>query len=159
MRLMEKETGRYVDWKIFDSDAQSWSKGDSRFSREILYKSKIIIVIETTKGKKFGCYIDNQIMEINKYISDSNAFIFKLENGSIEKYPPKDINNVIKILDEKSEDLFIIGKNDIVIKKKDKKERCNCSQKSFDYHGKENALIGKKGNFEVKSVMVVGTLS
>ena len=43
--------------------------------------------------------------------------------------------------------------------KKDKKDKCSCSQKSFDYHGKENALIGKKGNFEVKSVVVVGTLS
>ena len=57
-----RETRRNVDYKIFNSDAQSWSKGNSRFSREILYKSKIIIVIETIEGNKFGCYINNQIM-------------------------------------------------------------------------------------------------
>ena len=74
MILLEKEIGRYVDWKIFNSDVQSWSKNDSYFSRKIYNKSKIIIVIETTEGKKFGCYIDSQITERKKYISDPNAF-------------------------------------------------------------------------------------
>ena len=36
------------------------------------------------------------------------------------------------------------------------KTSCECRQSSFDYHGKENALIGKKGNFEVKNINIFG---
>ena len=92
-----KETRRNVSWKIFNSDAQSWSKGDSRFSREIENKSKFIIVIKTTEGKKFGCYISSMIEEEGKYINDPNAFIFKIEKNQIEKYPIKDSTKAIKI--------------------------------------------------------------
>ena len=43
-----------------------------------------------------------------------------------------------------------IGKSDIVIKKKEKMNQSSCKQSSFDYHGKDLVLIGKKGTFETK---------
>ena len=49
--------------------------------------------------------------------------------------------------------------NDIVIKKIEKKKKCICKQTSFNYNGKENALIGKKGNFDVESICVIRTLN
>ena len=93
------------------------------------------------------------------YLVDPNAFIFKLENNSIEKYPINDKRNAIKISKDKDEDLFIIGRNDIVIKKSENKNESTCNQTSFNYNGLENALIGKKGTFEVKSICVIRTMN
>ena len=101
MLMIEKEIGRYVDWKTFDSEINKWNKDNSDFGISILNKSHLIIVIETTEGNKFGCYIESLIKEENKYISDSNAFIFKLDNDSIEKYSIVENKNAIKIFREK----------------------------------------------------------
>ena len=68
-------TEKYCSYITHFFTYQNWIN----FYKTIEYKSKFIIVIETTEGNKFGCYIDNQINEINKYISDPNAFIFKLD--------------------------------------------------------------------------------
>ena len=57
---------------------------------------------------------------------------------------------------EKDNDLFVIGNGDILIKKRDKKTECSCKQSSFEYNGKENVLIGRKGMFEVKNIEVIG---
>ena len=157
MISFENEIGRCVNEKVFDSNTDIWTKGFSTFYVEIQNKSNIIIFIQTKNGKKFGCYIQNMINMKGKYISDPNAFLFTIANNSIEKYPIKDNDNAIKICDNKDEDLVIIGKNDIVIKKKEKKNKCSCTQKSFDYHGKENVLIGQKGNFEIESIIVIDT--
>ena len=130
--------------------------------------SHFIIIIETTRGNKFGCYIESLINEENNYISDSNAFIFKFENDSIEKYPIIESKNAIKIFNNYDDNLFIIGYSwslfgqdggDIVIKKEEFKDKCICSQISFDFNGKENALIGRRGNFEVKRFGVWRTIS
>ena len=166
MIMIEKDSGRYIDQIVFNSEIQPWKKSISYFWKEIMNKSNILILIETMDEKRFGCYIHSQLNEMNKYISDTNAFIFKIENSSllkmenvsIKKYPIKDMKNCIKIGDERSEDLFIIGKNDIIIKKEDHKEKCSCSQKSFEYE-KENSLIERKGTFEVKRFHIIETIS
>ena len=65
------------------------SKGDKRFSAfyakisfydKIRNKSHLVFIIETTEGKKFGCYISNTITEEGKYINDPNAFIFTFKD-------------------------------------------------------------------------------
>ena len=59
----------------------------------------MIIFIETTEGTKFGIYINSKIDELDNYIIDPNTFIFKIdnENKTVEKYPIKEKEYVIKI--------------------------------------------------------------
>ena len=125
----------------------------------LLKQSHVVILIETTEGNKFGCYVSKEIAEVGKYVADSNAFVFKLEGGNIEKYPVIDMKNAIKICNAKDSNLLAIGNGDIIVKKKELKNNCSCKQVSFDYQGKKNVLIGRTGEFEVKSVVVLGTIS
>ena len=59
----------------------------------------MIIFIETTERTKFECYITSEIKELNNYIFDPNTFNFKIdvENKTVEKYPIKEKEYVIKI--------------------------------------------------------------
>ena len=75
---IEKKIERIVCNKIFDSNFDKWEKDISDLYKRIENKSNIIILIETEDEKKFGCYINSKINKVNEYISDSNAFIFKL---------------------------------------------------------------------------------
>ena len=162
MMMIEMQMCQMIHTKIFDSSMNYWNKNNSDFFRRIQNKSGLVILIETTEGIKFGCYIERKINKQNSYIEDPNAFVFKIDKNRIEKYYVIDSKNAIKICDDRDDNLFIVGYNralfgqdgDIVIKKRDKKDRCSCSQKSFDYHGLENALIGRKGIFEVKNICV-----
>ena len=43
-------------------------------------------------------------------------------------------------------------RGDILIKRKYTDNKSYCVQSSFDYHGKENALIGTSRSFEVKNL-------
>ena len=158
MDLIEKEIGRYVDKKIFDSNEQNWKIKYSEFERFMKNQSHVIIMIETTENKKFGCYISKEINQKGSYIEDSEAFIFTFDsNGNpIEKYSILDSSFAIEISNNSDDNLFVIGKNDIVIKKEGKKTKCSCKQTSYEYKGKENVLIGRKGNFEVQSIVVFG---
>ena len=117
--------------------------------------SHVIILIETSEKKKIGFYCSSSITHIGKYISDSNSFVFTVGNDILEKYPIIDSSNAFKVFPQQSEDLFVIGKNDILIKKKEKKDKCTCKQVSFDYHGKENVLIGRKGTFDINRISVI----
>ena len=160
MLMIEKEIGRHVDRKIFDSEINNWKTSYLSFKGMIMNKSHFFIVIETIEGNKFGCYIESEIYGEGKYIEDSNAFVFKFKNNdSIDKYPIIDCKNAIKISKEKDDNLFVVGLNDIVIKKEVKKDKCSCCQRSFDYNGIENTLIEKKGNFEIKRFGVWGTVN
>ena len=103
MTNLEKEIGRDVDWKIFDSNIHDWSRNKSTFYTEMRNKTNETILIETTEGIKFGMYFNNKITEMNKYSAESNAFIFKFNGNAIERYPIKDTRNAIKISDERSE--------------------------------------------------------
>ena len=55
---------------------------------------------------------------------------------------------------------MIIGKNDLVIKKKEKKEKSSCKQSTlFNYYGIENALLDKRGNFDIQSIVAFKTMN
>ena len=61
------------------------------------------------------------------------------------------------IHNQKDEKLITIGKEDIVIYKKTKKDKCYCLQTSFDYENERNVLIGKEGKnnpFTVDRVVI-----
>ena len=150
MLMIENEIGRKIEFKTFDSNINDWKLHWTRFYALTKNLSHLVIVIETTEGKKFGCYINAELDAGLKYQNDSEAFIFKFNNNKIEKYPIKDQENAIRVYHYRDDNLFSVGKNDIVIKKEEKRKKCSCKQTSFEYNGNENVLIGKKGNFEVK---------
>ena len=166
MILLEKEMKRYIGNTLFDSNTNHWKKGQSEFNKFINNQSNIIILIETIEKQKFGCYIQSEMNQQGKYIKDKNAFIFKITGNTFEKYPIVDHENAIKIGYDNDEELFTIGygwvmfgqDGDIVIKKSEKRDRCSCTRKSFDYNGRENPLIGRKGMFEVKNILVISTI-
>ena len=159
MDLIEKEIGRKLEFNIFDSNINNWKKDNSQLFQTIQNQSEIIILIETIDKMKFGCYVSSEINDQKRYIEDSNAFIFKFENDNLEKYSIVENENVLKICGESDEDLFVIGKNDIVIKKYEKKDKCSFKQTSFDSNKKKNVLIGKNEIFEIKSIHFISTLS
>ena len=80
-----------------------------------------------------------------KGIDDPHAFIFTCEGIDSKRYHIKEgyHENVFKLFRPSEENLFEIGRKDIVIKKENKKEKSTCRQEAFDYKGKENVL-GKK---------------
>ena len=159
MELLEKELGRYADDLLFDSKIDNWETNNSVFASKIMNQSKLFIFVHAVDGRTIGCYVDSEINVIGKYISDANSYIFKFENGDLQKYPLIDTKMAIKICSDKDDDLFICGKNDIVIKKVDKRDKCTCKQTSFDYQGLTNTLIGKIGTFEINRVSVVSTIN
>ena len=156
--LIEKDTGRYVESVLFDSDIHQWGLNTTDFSTRILNQSHFYIIIETTDENKFGCYIDSVIPEQGVYVSDSKAFLFKFKDNSIQKYPIIDSTYAFRLNSERGDGLFIVGRNDIVIKRKERTRRSNCQQTSYNYYSKENELLGRSGPFEVKHILVIGTV-
>ena len=120
LEMIEKEIERNVYKKIFDSNQHYQNIKDSEFERIMRNQSNVIILIETIDNQKFGCAILHQINQIRKYIEDSEAFLFQFDsNGNpIEKYLINENSFTIEIFDDKNDNLFVIRKNDIVIKKK-----------------------------------------
>ena len=156
LQLLEKRIGRESESIIFNSEKDEWSLQHSTFLENVRNKSNISIIIETIEGKKFGCYIDSSITELGEYIVDQNAFIFNFVDETIEKYPIKDIHHSFKIERQWNKTLFIIGNEDIIIKKSENKNNCSCKQTSFEYYGKQNVLTEtKEGKFEIKKFVVV----
>ena len=167
MKLLEQHIGRYIDSCLFDSNKNQWNIDDSEFYQKIENESEVLIVIETISNRKLGCYITQQINCNNVYISDPNAFVFCFENDSLQTYPISQSNYSIKICEERSENLFIVGFSfmlfdifgDITVKKYQQKSFCNCSQTSYNYNRKQNALLGRKGPFEIKQFCVLKTIT
>ena len=157
--MLEKQINRFIDRRIFDSDIHNWNINTSDLFTLLFKKSHIIILIETTENHKFGAFVSNQIYAKSLYISDQYSFIFKIENRQIEKYPIKDVGKAFELADESHENLFVIGKSDIVVKKQFKKDKCTCKQSSFDYKNKSLTLLGRKGGFVVKRIVIFGTSS
>ena len=151
MLMIEKETGRYVDWKIFDTNTNILSKENSEFTDKIFSKSKICIVIENEDGEIFGCYINSTINKVGCFIRDEHAFVFNLESNGRHPTPIK--FNIKKeecdcafciYSDDYFIELFYCGNADILIKKENKKSESFCYQwekSHFDYRGVEKALI------------------
>ena len=120
LEMIEKEIERNVYKKIFDSNQYYQNIKDSEFERIMRNQSHVIILIETTENQKSGCYILKEINQKSSYIEDSESFLFQFDsNGNrIEKYVINESSFSIEISNNIDDNLFVIGKNDIVIKKK-----------------------------------------
>ena len=132
----------------------------------------MIFVIEDTENNKFGCFVSERFKRYDKCYEydtyDDYAFIFTLKNnGRIKegngmmKFNITDPEHAFHLSFEDSEWLFWVGADDITVMKKGI-EGSHINQKSFDFQGKQNVLIGRtgtdedgKGNFTPKRVVAI----
>ena len=164
MIKIENELKRSIYKIIFDSSENDWFINKSDFYKMIKNKSNLIMIIETTKQMKFGCYIESEINKQYEYIKDKNAFLFELQDDLIIKYPILNESKTVLVCEDSEEDLIVFGNNenffsstgDIVIKKKDSKKNCSCLQKSFTNSNK-NSVLGKLNSFEIDKIIVIST--
>ena len=163
MDRLEKHSNKWIDDVVFDSMKHSWNRNKSDFANKILNKSNVYILIETS-DEIIGCYIENTINELDKYIEDENAFIFTFNQQKGIKFKIKDKSKAIKICRNEDEALFKVGQYkgifrgeyaDILVKKEEKnKSFGTCDQSSFEYNGKSKALVNKN-EFNVKRIFVI----
>ena len=142
---------------IFDSDFDDWSIGSSMFNKIVEGKKQLVFLFETETNKKFGCFINSEIESIDKYVIDPKAFTFSINSNGITKYHVIDSKDIMRIHSSHEEQLMSIGRNDIVIMKKDSKlkSKCNKDGKSYNYQGKEYALTDGEEEFEIKHIQVI----
>ena len=165
---IESIIGRQCKRILFNSLTYHWEINQSELFDQIRDKSNILIVIETIQFEKFGIYLENPITQIGKYHEDPNAFLFKFTEMDVEIYRIKERTKAIMICENNDDYLFVIGfhrhllhKNDgdIVVMKRNLKNQSFCFQNSFEYNGKINALLGRKGTFDVNKIGVIETVS
>ena len=159
IEMLEEKIGKKVNGIIFDSTKDKWSLNENTFPLKMKNKSNFLIIIETTEGKRFGCYINSLVNSLGQYIPDENAFIFNFENNSLKTYLIINDKHAIKINDEQTSEnnvLFSIGNGDIIVNKFEKKENSCCTQTSFYYETTENVLLGEKQEtFDIKKFLVI----
>ena len=173
--LNDEQINKIEEWTrmknekvIFDSEIDKWKMGESEFDKIIINKQNIIILIENEEGIKIGGFISSKIDKITNYddeeeeneewIADEKSFVFTFKDNKSMKYDiKKDKQDKAFCLYHKSHlNLFSIGNNDIVIEKiMDNTRIYQNERSSFDYEGKENALIGKTGYLSTKRIIVI----
>ena len=123
MEAIESMTSMQLNTILFNSRSNNWKLKSSEFFSCLENKSHLIVVIQTIDNQKFGCYITSDITEQGKPIVDHLGYIFKFTDNSISQIQIRDKLNAFRIGNEKDEDLLVIGKNDIVLKKEERKEK------------------------------------
>ena len=148
---LEEWSGLIFDDLIFDSKNDDW-KSKTTFEEKMKGKKQFIILIETKNGEKFGCFVNNQIQKLNTSFFDNNIFIFSINESSIKKYniKPEENGVAFKICSNKFDDLFVVGRTDICVKRSNVKSKSSCVQKSFDYNGERNVLCDNSKTFTPK---------
>ena len=153
---IEKEWKTIKEWtgmknvkeKIFDSNKDDWEEKTSVFDQKLLGKDKLLFLIDTkvnNKQIKFGGYLSTTIKQTRWFIEDKNAFVFTFINDNPMKCDilKGESFNAFTLNTNDVPALFSFGNRNIHFFKKNHISYCvqNCPQ-SFDYHGKENALVG-----------------
>ncbi|BFU23584.1 trichohyalin, putative [Entamoeba histolytica] len=137
---LEEWTNRKVGYKLFDSDKDDWDRNISIFKQRIMNKENIIIIIEYSKGNKFGGYANEKIdkYEMKKFDIKQPQYAFILFNQTLNC-------------------LFEFGYCDIRVYKENNKRNSCCKQQSFEYKGIENAFCGNErpNCFTPKRIIVI----
>ena len=146
-----------MDSVVFDSDICQWSIDDSTFDKHIFDKEKVALLIETETGIRYGGFVYSMI---DKYrtideegkthgIEDPQSFLFSFKDNKSLKYDMReDKKNKSSFFLYKEDDtrLFVFGKSDIWVGKKEFKACCKQNEESYyDYQGNEKALTGITG--------------
>ena len=150
IKQIENWTKKKCGEIIFDSNKDDWNVNTSTFDSKLLFKEKIIFLIEDINGNKFGCYSHEIIDKKNERITDSNFFLFSLKSNGrflgMTKIPNKSNSTGFGIYEKGHERLTEMGHGAAIgIYKQNKKSLCYCNQydKSYDYHGVSNVLCGE----------------
>ena len=151
---------------LFDSDICWWKQHKSSFDKYIKDKEHVLILIEDTNNNAFGVYIESQIDWYMKNenasfvdsISDPNSFLFKLRTSENDNFIPKKYQIIkqskqfaFQFYDKDNELLFSVGKEDIVVGKSNKTDKCHCKQTSFD----DKLFENENHQFEVKRILAM----
>ncbi|BFU23730.1 trichohyalin, putative [Entamoeba histolytica] len=146
---------------LFDSDKDDWNKNTSVFDQRIKNKEHIIIIIEDSRGNRFGGYVSEQIDKTYYFINDSKSFLFSLESkGRIEgmkKFDIIDPQRAFWLYNQSHDYLFEFGWSDIRVYKENNKTESYCKQQSFEYEGIRKAPCGKEypNLFTPKRIIVI----
>ncbi|BFU18094.1 trichohyalin, putative [Entamoeba histolytica] len=164
IKQIEELTERRINNILFDSDKDDWNNNTSVFGERIINKEHIIIIIEDSRGNKFGGYVNSKIDEVNDYIKDSHSFLFSLEsNGRLKgmkKFDIKEQEYAFWLDNQTDDGLFSFGcglignRCDIYVYKENDKTKSFCKQNSFKYEGISKALCGKEW-FTTKRIIVI----
>ena len=167
MIQLENWTKKRIDNILFDSNINDWNKNNSLFFNKIYGKSNFVILIEDTKGNKFGGYFNSKVNSIKSYNSyDLNAFVFNLKsNGRLTemmKFEITNPNKSFRIYSSSSNWLFSIGSDggnngldDITVMKRNYENgRNGCCQRCYNYKGIQNALCGSK-EFDIQRFVII----
>ncbi|BFU25517.1 trichohyalin, putative [Entamoeba histolytica] len=148
IKQIEELTEKRINNILFDSDNDNWNRNTSVFDQRIMNKEHVIIIIEDSKGNKFGGYVNEKIDKVGEWINDSKSFLFSLEsNGRIEgmkKFDIKEPEYAFYLFNQSHKCLFEFGYGDICVFKENDKTYSSCYQHSFSYEGIRNALCGKQ---------------
>ena len=127
--LITEWTSKSLKEIIFDTDENECQKGNCKLEKRIIGRSNLLIFIDEG-SYKFGCYVKSQINTIGEYITDSKCFIYSLNYQ--QKYRIKDKKHAVKIHHENEDELITIGKEDIIIYKREKKSHSYCQRTTFE---------------------------
>ncbi|ELP92811.1 hypothetical protein EIN_372330 [Entamoeba invadens IP1] len=158
LRKIEEWTSMKATDVIFDSLTDNFEKTKNDFAEKVFNQESILLVIEDTKGNKFGGFVKTKINEREKYLYDQNGFVFSLVSKTKLTTPTKflstDQNSQFMLYGDTNEELCGVGGgHDIALFKKGSGQ-CYCDQYSFDYKGMSNVLCGSQ-NFVPKHFIVV----
>ena len=169
----ELKTKRCFTNVLFDSDIHRWKKNDCEFYERIKNHSNVVFIVENREGKKYGNYLSSKIDKEDKYISDSNAFVFTFQNEVCSTYEilkEKEHWNYAMIIYPANNDRFMynVGKiqaalikpwADITVGKQNAFPRVTCCvQRSYDYKGKNHALAGTNAFSDTMRVLAIETV-
>ena len=154
-KQLEEWTSMKIDCVVFDSTKDNWREDTSVFHKKIEGKKNLIFLIEETKGNKFGYYLSTKIEEgvVNKWVpTDTNSFLFNLKSQNrlktMMKYEIRKDRFGYKMFDLADDCLVNLGdRMAICLFKENKKFESYCFQdgRFFNYHGVDDALVGKTG--------------
>ena len=157
---------------VFDSENDDWNVGTCEFTKKIINRSHIVLLIEDNENNLFGAYIDARINSMwltdkdnsnnRSRTVDPNAFVFSLiRNGkpSNQRFMTKDSSQSFVLYDENSTRLFHVGDDynhyDIDISRKDSGYASICCKGSYEYNGINNPLRDWNKCFVPKRFVVI----
>ena len=119
-------------------------------------RNNMLIIVNTLEDEKFGLFFDEKIEFNRKQLisNGKNMFLFSFNSKKMIKYIGKEPG--LK-MDDKSEAIFVIGKEEIVIYNYfyNFGGCINYPLKSFEkIEGNENDFIKLKGNFDIKNIEI-----
>lgn len=139
LQFFSKITSKKLGNILFDTSIDDWDIGKCSIKNK-LYKKSHILIVAIIFQRIIGCYFPSTINHIGKYCESNKCFVFSLNFQ--KTYPIKQKQFALCIHNSNDEKLLTIGKDDINIFKKQKKDSSYCSQSSFDYGNFAYVLLG-----------------